>query len=207
VERDQSTVKCRVKVKLSSDLEQWKRLYQALTPLLGQISSNRISFLVRRNLDRPEIFELHAPRGEQDFRPRQWERVVMLFRGIAPSGTTYWDGFVVPEPVARVLEEYRLHKYSLCIALVDPDGKVLHRVLHVIENCSIIRGEGRYRFSPFWWVGTGELRAGILAGWPFSSVEGGLRGSELLDETLAIGLDKLGNVAGVKASFKEGRAK
>jgi hypothetical protein len=56
-------------------------------------------------------------------------------------------------------------------------------------------------------VGTGEVRAGILAGWPFSSVEGGLRGSELLDETLAIGLDKLGNVAGVKASFKEGRAK
>jgi hypothetical protein len=135
--------------------------------------------------------------------------------------TTYWDAFVVPEPVTHVLEEQRLRKYSLYIAMVDVDGKIVEKAVHVVgkphhgsaANPNVLRdGGGDAYFFPFWFC-LGHRGGPYGRPWflfyPPDALGGfcfECRASEVLEETMAIGLDKLGKVAGIKAFLREATA-
>ena len=207
LDRGRAKATYRVKVRLSSDLRQWRSLHQALSPLLHQIASNRISFLVEGDpfQDRGIMFFRSFGPRELPLEIKSSECSLVLFNSLDRTETkTYWDLFVVPKTIIDALAEQQLREYRFYVALSDAQGNALNSATHTGAGGNIRQDyrDSAWCVSPFWAISP-WLPRGALDDFPVLGGEISYRGSLVHEEKLTIDLDKLGDVTKVVASFEE----
>ena len=137
VEKNAVTAKLLVRVKLSSDLEKWKKLGPRLNSLLHNISSQHSSFvLVSGSPKRGYDFKIREADDQRLGRLFQHaDCVVCLLTGINGPGTsTAWKAFQVPKSIAAEMVQLRARKYRLCIVFLDDQGQPVLTHERVLET-------------------------------------------------------------------------
>lgn len=212
VERNAAQAKLQIKVRLSSDQEKWNTIYHSLEPFFSKVASKQSTFSTQTAKPNRSGYYPFATEFDEQQRLRglfgRSPTVLLFERMTATSTKTYWNVFQVPEPVAAEVADFSSREYRLLIALLDADGhriKQFDRSINELNRqnwMSVgttieIRGYGSfvqrnsYAICPFLFANT------TTSGLAYAP-------TYVFEETVAIELEKLQDVAEVAAFIEEG---
>jgi len=183
--KDDVNATLRVRVRVLADMDNWRKFYDQVTPVLRKLATKRTTFAQGAYRDAENRFGKRTPDTTQ----------IAVLRTLAKGGTRAgtWDAYRVPITLRDVMTELNDQPYRVHIALLGPEDRPVWEVERKLcpRKHSLAGRRGTFNcLAPLFWTAGMATRQGKLQ--PFAVHE----------EEVKIELEKLRHVTKCVAFIK-----